>query len=408
MNRLLVVLSLAALPLAAQERPVTLHAARMLDGRGGTRTNVVVTVQNGRITGIAPAPPGRPATYELGQLTLLPGLIDQHVHIASYLNRKDRMHTPDDGDTKAVEAIAIAGEAWATLMGGFTTVQSIGDPEDAPIRDAIAAGKLPGARILTTLEAFEDPKLTPAQFREKIRERKAQGADLIKLFASKSIREGGAQTLSAEQLEAACSEAHALGLRVLVHAHSAESMEAATRAGCDQIEHGVFATPAVLKLMAEKGTAFDPQCSLVFRNYLDNKQKFEGIGNFNEAGFASMVKAIPLAREVVHQASITPGLKLVYGTDALAGGNGRNGEDLICRVQDGGVKAMDAIVSATSLNAKVMGLGDRLGALAPGLEADLIATDGDPSADITAVRRVRFVMKGGKVYRDEGAVTPSK
>src|SRR5512135_3105659 len=178
MHRPLVVLLLAALPLAAQERPVTIHAARLLDGRGGTRTNVVITVQNGRITGVTAASPGRPATYELGQLTLLPGLIDQHVHLASYLNRKDRLHTPDDGDTGADEALAIAGEAWATLRGGFTTVQSIGDPKEGPVRDAIARGTLPGARILTTLEALEDPRLTPVQLREKVRERKAQGADL--------------------------------------------------------------------------------------------------------------------------------------------------------------------------------------------------------------------------------------
>jgi len=234
---------------------------------------------------------------------------------------------------------------------------------------------------------------------ELVRERAAAGADLIKIFASKSIRDGGAQTLSSAQLEAACGEARKLGLRTLVHAHSPESVRAAVEAGCTQIEHGIFATAEVLKLMAERGTWFDPQCCLVFRNYLDNKPKFLGIGNYNAEGFAAMERALPLAAETFHRAIETPGLKVVFGTDAVAGAHGRNAEELVCRVRSGGQKPMDAIVSATSLAAKALSLSERIGAVAPGLDADLIAVEGKPDQEISSLTRVRFVMKGGVVYR---------
>jgi imidazolonepropionase-like amidohydrolase len=176
-------------------------------------------------------------------------------------------------------------------------------------------------------------------------------------------------------------------------------MKAATMAGCNQIEHGVFATDEVLKLMAEKGTYYDPQCGLVFRNYLENRAKYEGIGNYNEAGFASMEKAIPLAVAALKRARTIPGLKIVWGTDAVAGAHGRNVEDLICRVNEGGQPAMEAITSATSLGAQALGLGSQIGSMAPGYQADLIAVAGDPSKDITALRKVVFVMKAGRVYK---------
>jgi imidazolonepropionase-like amidohydrolase len=202
------------------------------------------------------------------------------------------------------------------------------------------------------------------------------------------------------QLAAACGEAKALGLRTLVHAHSAESMLAAARAGCDQIEHGVFASASVLSEMARRGTWFDPQICLVFRNYLDNRSRYQGIGNYNEAGFSAMERAIPLATAAFQRALATPGLKVLFGTDAVAGAEGRNVEELVCRVQAGGQHPMDAIISATSLGAEAMGLGKTLGRIAPGFDADLIAVDGDPSTDITALRRVVFVMRAGKVVKD--------
>ena len=189
----------------------------------------------------------------------------------------------------------------------------------------------------------------------------------------------------------------------MVHAHSAEAVKAATLAGCTQIEHGVFATQETLDLMAQHGTYFDPQCGLVFHNYLDNRAKYDGIGNYNEAGFASMEQALPLAANVVRMASRTPKLKLVFGTDAVAGAHGRNAEELTCRVRDGKQDPLTAITSATSLSAEALGIGGETGSIVPGLQADIIAVDGDPTKDITALGRVVFVMKAGRVYLNNTA-----
>ncbi len=385
--------------LGAQEPPVTIHAARLLDGKGGSMANPLVTVSGGRITRVARAVPGARATYELGNLTLLPGLIDVHDHIAWHFTSAGRLHSGDDGETATQGTLAIAANALATLDAGFTTVQELGSESDGDLRDAIASGRLAGPRILTSLEPISDQRLTVDSLRVLVRSRKAAGADVIKIFASRSIREGGAQTMSDAQLEALCGEATLQGLRSVVHAHSAESMRAAALAGCSQVEHGVFATAAVLILLSQRGTYYDPQCSLVFRNYLDNRPKFEGIGNYNAEGFAAMERAIPLARTAFKLALATPGLKVVFGTDAVAGSHGRNAEDLICRVQEGGQSPMAAVVAATSLNAQSLGLAARLGVVAAGFEADLVAVAGDPSSDITALRRVRFVMKGGRIHR---------
>lgn len=342
-----------------------------------------------------------PSTYDLGEMTLLPGLIDAHAHVVWYFNAKGKLHTSDDGESEADGALAAAGNAHATLMSGITTVQSLGSPEDKPLRDAINRGVVVGPRLLTSLTALSERSGTPEEIRALVRTRKAQGSDVIKVFASKSIREGGAQTMTDAQLEAVCSEAKAQGLRALIHAHSAESMMAATKAGCTQIEHGIFATDQVLKEMAARGTYHDPQCGLIFRNYLENRSKYDGIGNYNDEGFASMEKAIPLALEGFKRALATPGLKIVWGTDAVAGAHGRNVEDLVCRVNEGGQKPVAAIISATSLNAEALGLGDQIGAIAPGLEADIIAVSGDPTKDITALRNVKFVMKAGRVVKNE-------
>jgi imidazolonepropionase-like amidohydrolase len=392
----------AATPASASDAALTLRAARLLDGRGGVLTRAQVVVQDGRIASVGPpaAAPGQ--VIELGALTLLPGLIDAHSHVAWYFNKDGRLHHEGDGDSAAQVLLSAADNARATLDAGITTLQSPGAPEDAELRDRIAAGVVVGPRILTSLEPLNEKSGTPDELRALVRARKAAGADLVKLFASKSIREGGGQTMTDAQLEAACGEAKAQGLRTLVHAHSAESVRAAALAGCCQVEHAVFATDEVLSLLAARGLYLDPHTCLVFRNYLDNKPKFFGIGNYNEEGFAAMERALPLAMAGFKRALATPGLKIVFGTDAVAGAHGRNVEELVCRVREGGQDPMAAVVSATSLGAEALGLGDRIGSIAPGLDADLIAVDGDPSADVTALRRVAFVMKGGRVVRDVG------
>ena len=390
--------ALSASAASAQATPIVIRTGRLIDGRGGTVTRATVTVAGERITGVG-ASKSKSVTYDLSRYTVLPGLIDGHDHVGWHFTSAGRFHTSADGETPTDEVLAAAGNAYTTLLAGWTTIASPGAASDAPLRDAIARGVIPGPRLLTSLDPLSSARLTPDSIRAIIRHRKAEGADFIKIFASASIRDGGKQTWSDEQLAAGCGEAKAVGLRTMVHAHSAEAMRAAALAGCTQVEHGVFATQEVLDLMAQRGTYFDPQCGLVFHNYLDNRAKYDGIGNYNAAGFASMEAALPMAAKVVRMASRTRGLKLVFGTDAVAGAHGRNAEELSCRVKEGGQDPMAAIVSATSLNAEALGLTSQVGTIAAGFQADIIAVDGNPLTDISALGRVVFVMKGGRVYR---------
>jgi imidazolonepropionase-like amidohydrolase len=179
-----------------------------------------------------------------------------------------------------------------------------------------------------------------------------------------------------------------------VHAISAQSVRAATLGGCTQIEHGTFVTDAELRLMAAHGTIFDPQVCLVFQNYIDHPDAY----NFTDSSLAPLKAALPTASAMFARAIKTPSLKIVFGTDAVALAHGRNVEELVCRVK-AGQTAMAAIISATSAGAAAVGLGDRVGTIAAGYDADLVAVDGDPSRDIGAMRRVVFVMRGGRQYR---------
>ena len=400
--RSLLLLALIAAPSVAQtpSTPIVIRADRVLDGRGNVIPGGSVVVDGDKITKVNTTG-GAAATYDLKGYTLLPGLIDAHSHLTWYFNRQGRYHTNNDGDTPVQSMLSTAANAYATLMSGVTTIQSPGSPEDKDLREWIAAGQIPGPRVLTSLNALNNARLTPDSMRAIVRRRKAEGVDVIKVFASGSIRDGGQQTMTDEQLRAICEESKAQGLRTMVHAHSAASIKATVLAGCDQVEHGVFADDETLKLMAERKVYFDPQICLVFRNYLDNRVKYEGIGNYNEAGFAAMEKAIPIATEMFKRALKTPGLKIIFGTDAVAGAHGRNVEELVCRVQAGGQSPIAAITSATSLGAEAIRMGNQIGSIAPGMQADLIAVQGDPTKDITALRRVMFVMKGGRVYKND-------
>ena len=387
-----------------QNKRIVIAASAVLDGRGRVLRNTRIVVEGSKI--VAVDPKAGPVTYDLRGLTVLPGWIDAHVHITWSFGRDGKNAGADETTQDA--AYRSASNAWVTLMAGFTTVQSVGSPRDVPLRDAIARGELPGPRILTAVEPLfgqGEKTGTPDEIRAFVRKQKAAGADLIKIFASQSIRQGGGMTLSQEQLNAACDEARRQGLRTLVHAYKG-AVRAATLARCTQIEHGTMATDDDLKLMAEKGTYLDPQAGLVIENYLANKERYLGTPGYTEEGFAAMQRVLALNHELVRRASKTRGLKVVFGTDAVAGAHGRNAEEFIDRVRDGGVDPMAAMVSANSLAAEALGMGDRIGSIAPGLEADIIALDGDPLKDVTAVRRVVFVMKGGVVYKNAARRAP--
>lgn len=392
-----------ATPAAAQTIPVAITAQRIIDGTGVMLPNATVIVENGRIVSVGARPAGfRGVLYDLGDATLMPGLIDVHAHADWHFNAQGRLHTADDGETPVQSALAAAANAYEMLMAGITTIQSPGAAADKDLRDAIARAGVPGPRILTSLGSLSERSGDTAQIRSRVRAFKANGADLIKIFASGSIRDGGLPTMTQEQLSAACGEARAAGLRAIVHAHAEEAMRRAVEAGCHQIEHGLFATPEILALMAQRGTVFSPQCGLIFRNYLENRAKYEGIGNYNAEGFAAMERYLPQSIETIRRAVATPGLRVVFGSDAVAGAHGRNVEDLICRVREAGQSPMDAITMATSRSAESLQLGDSIGALHGGRIADIIAVAGNPLDDFLMMRRVIFVMKGGRVYRNDG------
>jgi imidazolonepropionase-like amidohydrolase len=383
----------------AQERPVVIKASLVLDGKGGRLTNTNIVIEGSRIARIDPT--AREVTYDLTGLTVMPGWIETHTHIGSHFDRgTGRAHSAETQSETPEQTMLYAVEnAYRTLQAGFTTVQSVGAPLDKDLRDWIAEGRLPGPRLLTSLRSINENTGDAAKIRAFVQQVVADGADLVKIFATKSIREGGTQTLTDEQLRAACGEAKALGKRTLVHAQGPEGAKAAVLAGCTSIEHGNRLTDEVLDLMVKHGTFFDSNNHLLLHNYLDNKSRFLGIGNYTEEGFAYMEKGLAIGNDTFKRA-LAKKVKLVFGTDAVAGAHGRNYEELVYRVRDGGQDPMDAIVTATSRSAESLSMGDKIGTIAPGFEADIIATEGNPLDNITAVRRVVFVMKGGHVYKN--------
>jgi imidazolonepropionase-like amidohydrolase len=385
--------------LAVAQNRVVIDAGTILDGRGGALHNQQIVIENGRIVSIAAG--SAKADYDLRTLTIMPGWIDTHIHLNWHM---DANHKSVSGGGKPEDmALYTEADAWMTLQGGFTTVQSVGNMADKPVRDHIDEGVLPGPRVLTSLiqvqgarggRGAEPHQWTADELREMVRKDKADGADVIKLFATSGLGAGGGQSMTDEQIQAVCAEAKAVGLRSVVHAIGDSGARAAVLAGCTSIEHGTFLKDETLDLMAQRGTFFDPNL-LVLHNYLENKDAY----TFTEEALATLQKGLAPTEDVIRRARARH-IKISFGTDAVAGAHGRNAEEFIYRVKDAGEKPMDAIVSATSVSADSLGMGKEIGAIAPGMQADLVAVAGDPLTDITAVRHVVFVMRSGKIYKN--------
>jgi len=380
--------TLGAVSLGAQT--IVIQTGTILDGRGGVLKNQQIVIEGSKIRAVA-AGKAKP-TYDLRGLTVMPGWIDTHIHLNWHLDANGK--SVNGGGRPENMALETAGDAYITLMGGFTTVQSVGAAIDANVRDIVARGLLPGPRILTSLLQIQADAGDPEALRTLVRRLKDQRADVIKLFATSGLGAGGSQTMTDAQIQAVCSEAAAVGLRSVVHAIGDEGARAAVEAGCTSIEHGSFLKDETLDLMARRGTFFDPNL-LVLHNYLDNRAAY----TFTAELLGVIEKGIAPTEDVIRRARAHK-VKLTFGTDAVAGSHGRNAEEFVYRVRDAHEKPMDALISATSRSAESLGMGDAIGTVAPGYEADLVATDGNPLDDITAVRRVVFVMKGGKVYRN--------
>jgi imidazolonepropionase-like amidohydrolase len=399
--KLALLLSLVPVAASAQER-VVIQAGRLLDGRGAVLRDQQIVIEAGRIVSVGPA--SGKADYNLSNLTVMPGWIDTHVHLHWHM---DANHKAVAGGAPADEMeLYTEADAWMTLQDGFTTVQSVGSLYDKPVRDHINEGVLPGPRVLTSLIQIQGSSSpsgggaephhawTADELRDIVRKNKADGADVIKLFATAGLGAGGGQTMTREQIEAVCSEARAVGLRSVVHAIGDAGARDAVEAGCTSIEHGTFLKDETLKEMVARGTTFDPNL-VVLHNYLDNRASY----TFTDAQLKTIEAGIAPTEDVLRRARRL-GVKIVFGTDAVAGTHGRNAEEFIYRVRDAGETPMNAIVSATSASANALGMGQEIGTVAPGYRADLVAVEGDPLSDITAVRHVVFVMKDGRVMKN--------
>jgi imidazolonepropionase-like amidohydrolase len=370
----------------AARSAVVLNTTTIIDGKGHVLRNRRITVEGSRIQSVGET--SGPTTYDLRGLTVMPGWIDTHVHLSWHFNERHQL--ADEGREAAEVTVRYTAEnARRSLNAGFTTVRSLGARVDAVVRDRINTGDVPGPRILTSLEQITGESGDPDALRVLVRKLKADGADVIKLFAK-----SGDSVMSSAQLEAVCSEARSVRLRAAVHAFESAEAHAAVEAGCTSIEHGDFVDDATLELLQRRGVYLDPNL-LNRHNYLDQRASFP----FPPSTFEFFEKALAALRDLLPRARAR-NVKIVFGTDAVAGAHGRNAEEFIYRVREAGEKPMDVLTSAGSLAAESLAMQDRIGSIAPGMEADLVAVDGNPLQDITAVRRVVFVMKGGRVYRN--------
>ena len=383
---------------------VLLRAARALDGNGDAVEPAVVHVQGERIVAVGAdvdAPSGT-EMIDLGDVTLLPGLIDAHVHITASFSDEP----PRDADT----GIEGASNAAALLMSGFTTVRSLGSADfaDVALRNAISAGTVVGPRLIVSGQGLTDnlaaalegdlvptgvPAATEEELRAFVRSRAQGGADWLKIFGSRSSRSGGTPTYSLEQLQWAIDEATLAGLPVSVHAHAAEAARRAVEAGGRTIEHGALLDEAVLDLMVERGTFFAPNLYLA-EYYLENGEKF----GFTEEALEWTARLLPPRTDVFTKA-VERGVSIVFSTDANSGWVW-SGDTAIEFERRGaaGQPPRDAIISATSRAAAALFMPD-VGDLAAGKLADVVAVEGDPLADIGSLRRAVFVMKDGVIYK---------
>ena len=374
--------------LNGQADRVALETSTILDGKGGTLKGQRIVISGSRIESVGTAPARY--TYDLRGLTVMPGWIDTHVHLDWHFDETHHI-TNRNNESRETLVLYTAENAWTTLLGGFTTVQCLGSPTDLLVRDRINKGQLPGPRILSSSTPINSRTGNPQAIRDAIRKLKAEGADVVKIFAATA---GPETIMTDEQMEAAVSEARAQGLRTVTHARFLPEEKVAVRAGVTSIEHGYGLDDETLATMARRGIYFDPNF-LVSHNYIENREAYRR--GMDEV--TTREKLLVTLAEVVQRAR-KHNVKIVLGTDAVAGSHGRNAEEFVYRVKDGHERPMDAIISGTSIAAESLGMADRIGSIAPGMEADLVATEGNPLDDITVVRRVVFVMKGGKVYKN--------
>lgn len=414
---------------------VVLRAARMFDPTTAAMVrDAAVVVTDDRVVAAGPARsvtvPSGARTIDLGDATLLPGLIDAHTHITGRVLGDPRGDDARARDPHAYGAILGVGHMEATLLAGFTTIRNLGADnfDDLALRQAVNEGKIAGPRMQAAAHSLgitgghcDENGYRPGLFdggpsdgiangpdevRAAVRYQIKYGADVIKTCATAGVlSEGtlpvGVTQYTLEELTAMVEEAAKAGRKVAAHAHGTEGIKIATRAGVASIDHGSFLDEEGARLMAQRGTWLVP--TLMAGEAVERFAK-NGVlvGNRAEkalAAAAAMRNAVKLA--VQHRVPIA------FGTDAGVIPHGSNAREFWLMVEWGGMRPADALVSATLNGAKLLGWDDRIGTIAAGKLADIIAVPGDPLADIRAMERVSFVMKNGVIYKEPGAARPT-
>jgi imidazolonepropionase-like amidohydrolase len=405
---------------------IVLKAARMFDGNSATLTSPgLVVIAGNKIIGVGVAAriPGGAQTIDLGNATLLPGFIDAHTHLSSnYVedwNAEELNQLKKPVPELTLDAIA---NVRATLLAGFTTTRDVGSDHfiDIGLRNAIRTGKIEGPRMLVAVHAIgatgghcdqtgfrynlfgretgpEDGVVNGAdEARRAVRLNIKYGADVIKTCATGGVLsatdEVDTPQLTQEELNALVDEAHALRRKTAAHAHGATGAKRAIRAGIDSIEHGSFLDDEALDMMKQRGTVLVPTLTATW--WIGDRLEH---GTYYPPQIAAKARAAIAAVNQMFQKALAKGVIIGFGTDAAVYPHGRNAQEFIQMVKNG-MQPIEALRSATSTDAKLLGVADR-GALEPGKLADVIAVPGDPTVDITATQRVSFVMKDGVVYK---------
>lgn len=418
-------------PAAAPGGVTVIRAQRLFDARTGRHVSPgVVVVDQGRITAVGAAvgpgadlPPDA-RVIDLGDATLLPGLMDVHTHLTGEPGADWRQDLIDGlRQTPAERALRATAYARRTLMAGFTTCRNVGagDLIDIALRNAIAAGAVVGPRIIAATSGLGStgghcdgtngfrPGLLardtgemvadgPEALRQRVRQAVKNGADVIKVCATGGVLSRNADVdtpqLTQAELDAIVDEAHARKRKVAAHAHGAEGARRAIRAGVDSIEHGTFLDDAALADMRRRGTWLVPT-----RLALQGVRERYQAGNLHPDAVPKYVAAAASHAAVMRKA-VARGVRVAFGTDAGVFQHGRNAEEFQLLVEVGLTPAR-ALQAATVDAAALLGLSDRLGALEPGKLADIVAVPGDPLADIRVMERVFFVMKEGVIHRHD-------
>ena len=401
---------------------IVIHAGALLDVENGeVLEQQVLVVEGDRIvaTGTAGSVdvPADAHEIDLRHATVLPGLLDGHVHLTS---RHDVHGYRRLGISTPRAAITGAANARITLDAGFTTVRNVGAPgfADVALRDAIEAGEIPGPRMMVSGPSIGitgghcDNNLLPAEYaavadgvadgpwavRQRVRENAKYGANVIKFCGTGGVLSKGttigARQFTFEEMQAIVDEAHTLGMRVAVHAHGTEGIKTAVRAGADSIEHASLIDDEGIRLALEHGTFLS--MDIYVSDFI--------LGSGEQMGI--LPESLEKEREVGtlqrenFQRALEAGVRMSFGSDAGVYPHGDNARQF-ARMVEWGMTPMQAIQAATVHAAELFGLAADVGALTPGRFADLIAVADDPLENVDALTRVGFVMKGGRIYRDE-------